>query len=335
MLYHEVRQLALSARDHRSKPIANNTRAEIVLDSVVAIRLHGTNVVTLFDNGSFSLSTGGWYTVTTKDRINSYLPGGVVRVGSHRPTRKSPARWWIFTPSWEPVAPFFDGITFTADGTIVNPKPDTDITVSVAAGEAFEKSITKYLDAYMKAAEDQIYVDALTQEPDGAMTCWDCSVVAHGRPELEGRTTEDGNKLAHLERHVGNREIVPELAWVAMAGQGLLRPRHPDVPQLVRHEHRPDGRPLPEARPQGSSGLPEGTPRRWHQWRPTGAVPEDRMSAAVLRVPARTLTGLSVTILAVWWDTATRAHYVLLVEEPHGHLRVENLQFLRYDQTRA
>jgi hypothetical protein len=222
MFYTEARQLALSARDHRSKPIANHTRAEIIDDHTVGIRLHDTYVVRLFDDGSFELNTGGWYTVTTKERINANIPGGwsLIRVGSFRPTRRSPSRWGIFRPDWSLIGPFFDGIRIAADGTILNPKDDIDEAQRVAADEAYEASLTKYLDAYMVAAEGQIYVDALTQEPEGAMTCWDCAMVAAGKPQLEGRTTEGGDKLEHLRRHVGRREIVPELAWVAMRAKG-------------------------------------------------------------------------------------------------------------------
>lgn len=234
MFYTEARQLALSARDHRSKPLssadhpnnARNTRIEIVDDRTVGIRLHDTYVVKLFDDGSFELNTGGWFSKTTKERINHFMPGPrypmLVQIGSHRPSKKSAARWWVYGRDWSTkIGPFFDGIRISADGTILNAKPETDITVSVAASEAFEKAITKYLDAYMAAAADQIYVDGYEQAPDGAMTCWDCAMVASGKPELEGRTTEGGNKLAHLERHVGNREIVPELAWAALRAKGI------------------------------------------------------------------------------------------------------------------
>ena len=45
-----------------------------------AIKLHRTDVVILFPDGLVRLDTGGWFTYTTKDRINKYAPGvGIVQ----------------------------------------------------------------------------------------------------------------------------------------------------------------------------------------------------------------------------------------------------------------
>lgn len=43
----------------------------------IALRLHSTDVVTWHADGSMEVSTGGWNTVTTKDRINGYWEGRV------------------------------------------------------------------------------------------------------------------------------------------------------------------------------------------------------------------------------------------------------------------
>ena len=40
-----------------------------------AVKLHNTDIVTYFPNGLVMLNTGGWYTVTTKRRINKYYDG--------------------------------------------------------------------------------------------------------------------------------------------------------------------------------------------------------------------------------------------------------------------
>jgi hypothetical protein len=42
--------------------------------SVVAIRLHATDILEFKQNGSIKVNTGGWNTVTTRDRLNRYLP---------------------------------------------------------------------------------------------------------------------------------------------------------------------------------------------------------------------------------------------------------------------
>lgn len=63
-----------------SRKIANNTYMILHENefgpSSVAIRLHNTNVVTFYQDGKVILNTGGWHTVTTKERINRFIPGG-------------------------------------------------------------------------------------------------------------------------------------------------------------------------------------------------------------------------------------------------------------------
>ena len=56
------------------RKIGNNTYAEILHDGTVAIKLHNTYVVKINPNGTYTLNSGGWQTVTTKDRINQYSP---------------------------------------------------------------------------------------------------------------------------------------------------------------------------------------------------------------------------------------------------------------------
>jgi hypothetical protein len=42
-----------------------------------AVRLHHTNVVEIYSDGTYALNTGGWNTVTTMSRINSWSPARV------------------------------------------------------------------------------------------------------------------------------------------------------------------------------------------------------------------------------------------------------------------
>lgn len=59
-------------RDRRK--VGNNTYAEILPDGSVGVTLHNTCVVRIHEDGSYTLSNGGWPTTTTKDRINKYCP---------------------------------------------------------------------------------------------------------------------------------------------------------------------------------------------------------------------------------------------------------------------
>jgi hypothetical protein len=69
------------ARDGYSRPVANNTRVHWQGEDAIAIRLHSTDVVTITRDGRYRLSTGGWFTITTLDRIRSYSPACIVTNG--------------------------------------------------------------------------------------------------------------------------------------------------------------------------------------------------------------------------------------------------------------
>lgn len=57
-----------------SKKLAHNTYAVKQANGDIEIRLHQTAIVTYMPNGKAILSTGGWQTATTKDRLNKFGP---------------------------------------------------------------------------------------------------------------------------------------------------------------------------------------------------------------------------------------------------------------------
>ncbi len=97
----------LTGRCSQSRKVANNTYAERRGDDI-AIRLHATDVVTFHRDGTITLNTGGWVTVTTKARINDYLPGGLA-------LRSVKGRWYLhyFADGFE--TPYADGIRIDLD----------------------------------------------------------------------------------------------------------------------------------------------------------------------------------------------------------------------------
>lgn len=60
-------------RDERRK-LENNTYLERRGPDAIAVLLHNTDIVTYYSDGRTGLYTGGWFTMTTKDRMNYYLP---------------------------------------------------------------------------------------------------------------------------------------------------------------------------------------------------------------------------------------------------------------------
>lgn len=74
MNHAEAIKMVKGKRNAKRRKIGNNTYAEILHDNSVGIMLHSTYVVKIHEDNTYTLQTGGWQTVTTKDRINQYSP---------------------------------------------------------------------------------------------------------------------------------------------------------------------------------------------------------------------------------------------------------------------
>lgn len=95
----------LNGRDRRK--LENNTYLEKRDADTIAVKLHSTDVVTYHRNGRVVLNSGGWHTVTTKDRICAYSP---VYVSQERGV------WYMgMYPKKNPVL-FHDGIVINKNG---------------------------------------------------------------------------------------------------------------------------------------------------------------------------------------------------------------------------
>lgn len=74
MNHSEAINMVRGKRNAKRRKVGNNTYAEILHDNSVGIMLHSTYVVKIHPDNTYTLQTGGWQTVTTKDRINQYSP---------------------------------------------------------------------------------------------------------------------------------------------------------------------------------------------------------------------------------------------------------------------
>lgn len=63
--------------DRRKKTIGNNTELVRKGGGDIAVELHGNEVVRFYGGGEVGLSSAGYKTSTTKDRLNRYTPRGV------------------------------------------------------------------------------------------------------------------------------------------------------------------------------------------------------------------------------------------------------------------
>lgn len=74
MNHAEAIKMVKGKRNRSNRKIGNNTWAYILPNNSVVIELHSTPVVTIHEDGTYTLRSGGWTTSTTKDRINKYSP---------------------------------------------------------------------------------------------------------------------------------------------------------------------------------------------------------------------------------------------------------------------
>ena len=113
MNYHEAETM-LKGRCRERRRLDNNTYLERRDGETIAIRLHRTDVLSLMADGHIVIRTGGWHTVTTRDRINRYLPKPW-SVGSER------GATILYTYGqqgpWTPVALVGNRVDILPDGT--------------------------------------------------------------------------------------------------------------------------------------------------------------------------------------------------------------------------
>lgn len=208
LTYDEATTMMGRAKNGRRK-LENNTclEARNVKESLddgkpveFAVRLHNTDVVTLHKDGTYTLDSGGWQTVATKDRMNRYGPANVA---SNR------GQWQVSRRGdWSKSWPYADGMRLAADGTPLDVSPDMSKTRAEV-----DKLVRNYIRGFWLSVKGK----GLT-EPSGG-DCWGCRLTA----------AKDGEKLPpgkefmgvdHYFSHVREKYYVPSLLWKAMQRRG-------------------------------------------------------------------------------------------------------------------
>lgn len=205
MNYAEAARIFSTTKDpDAGKPLENNTRL-FKRGEDYAVRLHGTDVVIFHPDDSVTLNSGGWRTVTTKDRFNKYANGAAytgrhgggtngVRVYSDRGT------WKLYRAGQE-VAIYADGVTIFPDGHVEGAgKPDAS-----AADRAMRRRAGKYAQDYVSA----LYAGEIGVPGGG--DCWHCLMrdIKTGKPAFTG-------DASHMESHMDEAYYVPSLVWNAL-----------------------------------------------------------------------------------------------------------------------
>lgn len=193
----------LHGRNLWSRKVANNTYLHRVegVATTLAVELHETDIITITTTGLLTLDSGGWRTMTTKARINDYLP-----VGFSLYTERGV--WYLSCPSGD-VLNYADGMTIDAENVVRGyALPDL----------AADKALKKRISAYAKLCAESLPLSM----PSGG-DCWYCAMreVKTGKPLGEATQNTD-----HLSEHMREGYVVPSLVWQALEAAGYTAGRN-------------------------------------------------------------------------------------------------------------
>ena len=198
-----------------SKIIANNTVEYVRPDGTRVIRFHHTDILEFPKSGGVIFNTGGWKTITTKDRMNSFQKLAVI-------SQKNGV-WWLYpreTPHNEyhadALVPYFDGIKVKGS-KVVNPRK---------SAHQKDVSLIKKINEYCQ----EIKKMKTLPWPEGG-DCWYCSM--HTK---DGQTMGDAFKdEQHLKSHLKEKYVHGSLIWNALRHAG-----YPDPGFILQYGSRRD-----------------------------------------------------------------------------------------------
>lgn len=166
----------------RSTLLENNT-VEYWQGEDRIIRLHHTDIIRFKDNGDIILNSGGYQTVTTKDRMNKYCPYQINQDNSI----------WYVSVNGDRYG-FKDNMVIHPNGRVYGAEKAKDLKV-------LNRKIKQYVDNYITA----LFNDEL--DLPGPGDCWYCFFRTEDDETL-GKTTKNNEHLIH---HMKDSYFVPSL----------------------------------------------------------------------------------------------------------------------------
>ena len=111
--YADLYNYILKGKNKVSRTIANNTTARLENNGDIIITLHSTDICILQSDNTRTFYTGGWYTVTTKERINRFMPAPYK-------VYQADYSWYVWNcRTQERVCEFCNGLTITGSGEVL------------------------------------------------------------------------------------------------------------------------------------------------------------------------------------------------------------------------
>lgn len=181
-------------RNMDRKKIANNTVLRREDDGQHIVRLHETDIMTYQPDGRICLNSGGWRTVTTKDRLNWFLPNG------WRIEQRAKV-WYLQTidSASKTIAeyPFADGMTIDSDGTVTGAASKTKVKRA--------QQLNRMINRYSKTFIERLAAGKVPTPSNG--DCWYCALRSQNNLPLG----EETRRTDHLDAHLKERYYVPSL----------------------------------------------------------------------------------------------------------------------------
>lgn len=189
----------------RKRVLENNTRF-VKTEHGYGIKLHDTVVVEYLPDGGYRLDSGGWKTITTRSRMNAYLPKGMG-------VWQSKGIWYVqtsgerFRRDDENVRGFEDGVILYTDGRVIG-----------AGDPGKEKRFREQVKEYAKNFVDAIFEGKVAAPGNG--DCWGCLFSPADGQKLPAKTRDHPMGTDHLNQHIKERYYVPSLAMKAVEKYG-------------------------------------------------------------------------------------------------------------------
>jgi len=192
---HTKKQIMQNVDNYKNSKVIDNNTVEYFQNDTRKIRLHFTDIVSFGNDGSVTYDSGGWKTVTTKDRMNKF--------GFYRANIYQEESIWYLTSNGE-TSVFYDGITIANSGKILKPK-NTD-----KKAQKTLKLIKRYCDKLKS-------LDKLPYPNNG--DCWMCLMFDQNNKTGEKSTSKD-----HLESHLKEKYIHGSLIFNSLKWAGYNDP---------------------------------------------------------------------------------------------------------------
>lgn len=167
-----------------------NTRLQRRDDHTIAVRYSDTDVVTYHDDGTITLRTNGWHTVTTRERMSTYAPGFTSLRQYHL---------YHGTNRVQPPSLVYDGMVLDSTGNALQPR---------YADDAHERVVKARIDAYVNGFGREIAAGHIGNPGSG-----DCFYCQFGTL---------GGDIEHITSHCEEAYYVPSLLYRAVSARGFV-----------------------------------------------------------------------------------------------------------------